>query len=166
MTASTHVIPAGSGERADFPVLGNRFLLRGDATDGRFGLVEHAIAPRALAAPTHTHEHEDEYSFVLSGRMGALIGDEVVEAGPGDLVLKPRGIPHAFWNPTDQPARILELISPGGFESYFADLGEILSKPGPPDLTALGELAARYELVMEPESIGRLANEHGLVLPG
>jgi hypothetical protein len=100
------------------------------------------------------------------GPIGAELDGHALQAGPGEIVVKPRGIPHAFWNPSDQPARILELISPGGFESYFAELGGILSSPGPPDLSALGQLAARYELVMEPESIGRLVSEHGLVLPG
>ena len=146
--------------------LGAVLLLGGEASEGRFSLLEHPLAPRALGAPVHTHAREDEYSLVLNGTIGVEIDGRALQAGPGEIVVKPRGLPHAFWNPTDQPARILELISPGGFESYFADLGEILSKPGPPDLTALGELAARYELVMEPESIGRLANEHGLVLPG
>src|SRR5688500_9799867 len=98
-TAANHKLGAGEGARADFNGFGNRYLLRGEDTEGRFAVVEHTIAPRTLAAPTHTHENEDEYSFVLAGRMGAQIGDEVLEAGPGDLVLKPRGIPHAFWNP-------------------------------------------------------------------
>src|SRR6188768_631377 len=127
-------VQAGDGERADFPGLGNRFLLRGAETGGRFGLVEHVIAPRALAAPLHTHEHEDEYSFVLSGRMGAQIGDDVIEAGVGELVLKPRGIPHAFWNAGDEETRVLEIISPAGFEQYFADLAPVLTGDGPPDL--------------------------------
>ena len=161
MTASTHVIPAGSGQRADFPVLGNRFLLRGDATDGRFGLVEHAIAPRALAAPTHTHEHEDEYSFVLSGRMGALIGDEIVEAGPGDLVLKPRAIPHAFWSASDEATRVLEIISPGGFERYFAEIAPLLAGEEP-DFAGLAAAQARYGLSMDTDSIGPLMERFGL----
>ena len=146
--------------------LGAVLLLGGEASDGRFSLLEHPLAPRALGAPVHTHAREDEYSLVLEGTIGVEIDGRVIQAGPGEIVVKPRGIPHAFWNPTDQPARILELISPGGFESYFGDLGRILSRPGPPDLTALEELAARYELVMEPDSIERLASEHGLVLPG
>src|SRR3954449_5522313 len=148
MTCTATVIPAGSGERADFPVLGNRFLLRGDATQGGFSLVEHTIAPRALAAPTHTHEHEDEYSFVLSGRMGALVGEEVVEAGPGDLVIKPRGIPHAFWNAADEETRVLEIISPGGFEQYFTDIAPLLNA-GEPDFAAIGAVQARYGLSMD-----------------
>src|SRR3989440_6450557 len=89
------------GERADFPALGTRYILDSEQTGGRFALIEHTIPPRALAAPTHTHKNEDEYSYVLTGRMGAMIADEVVEAGPGEFVLKPRGIPHAFWSTSD-----------------------------------------------------------------
>src|SRR5919107_959903 len=79
------------------------------------------MSPRALAAPLHRHTREDEYSYVLEGRMGALLGDEVVEAGPGDLVFKPRNQWHTFWNAGDEPCRILEIISPAGFEHFFAE---------------------------------------------
>ena len=75
----------------------------------------------------HMHEREDEYSFVLEGRVGVQIGDEVAEAGPGELVAKPRGIPHSFWNAGDEPARLLELISPAGFERYFEELAPHLA---------------------------------------
>jgi quercetin dioxygenase-like cupin family protein len=105
------------GERADFPALGNRFVVRSEDTGGRFALIEHTVPPRALAAPTHVHENEDEYSFVLSGEIGVQLGNEVLTAGPGELVFKPRGVPHAFWNAGDEEARLLELISPGGFPS-------------------------------------------------
>ena len=80
------------------------------------------MPPRALAAPLHRHTREDEYSFVLEGRMGALLGDEVVEAGPGDLVFKPRNEWHTFWNAGDEPCRILEIIAPAGFEHFFKEL--------------------------------------------
>jgi mannose-6-phosphate isomerase-like protein (cupin superfamily) len=150
------------GERADFPRLRNRYILRGDTSDGRFALIEHRIPARALAAPMHTHEHEDEYSFVLAGRLGAQIGDEVVEAGPGELVLKPRGIPHAFWNAGDDETRVLEIISPAGFEQYFAELAPALAGPGQPDLEALAEIRARYSLTMDVGSSARLIEQHGL----
>jgi quercetin dioxygenase-like cupin family protein len=154
----------GDAERADLPGLGNLFLLRGHRTDGRFALVEHTIAPRALAAPIHTHRNEDEYSYVLAGRMGAMVGDDVIEAGPGELVVKPRGIPHAFWSASDEETRILELISPGGFEQYFADLAPLLSVDGEPDFEALAAVQARYELSMDFESIGMLVERFGLVV--
>ena len=163
MEAATQIkVGRGQGERADFARLGNRYLVRGDSTGGRFALIEHTIPPRALAAPIHVHEHEDEYSFVLAGRMGAQIGDDVVEAGPGELVPKPRGIPHVFWNPGDEEARVLEIISPAGFEQYFADLAPVLAGEGGPDFAALAAIRARYGLTVDLDSIEPLMNRHGL----
>jgi mannose-6-phosphate isomerase-like protein (cupin superfamily) len=159
---TAHTVGPRDGERADFPRLGNRFVLRGDDTGGRFALVEHTIGPRALAAPMHVHEREDEYSYVLAGRIGVQIGDDVLEAGPGRLVLKPRGIAHAFWNPGDEEARVLEIVSPAGFEQYFADLAPALAVDGEPDFTALAAIQARYGLTMDRDSIDPLIAEHGL----
>jgi mannose-6-phosphate isomerase-like protein (cupin superfamily) len=147
---------------ADFPGLGTSYLVESDDTDGRFALLEHTIAPHTLAAPVHTHTHEDEYSFVVSGRMGAMVGDEVVEAGPGELVRKPRGVPHAFWNAGDEECRLLELVSPGAFAQYFTDLAPILSAAGPPDFAALGAVQARYGLAMDVDTIGPLSERFGL----
>ena len=151
----------GEGRRADFANLGNRFMIDSASTDGRFALIEHTIAPRKLAAPLHVHEREDEYSYVLSGRMGAQIGDEVVEAGPGELVFKPRGIWHAFWSASDEETRLLELISPGEFSNYFIELAPLLSADEP-DFEKLGEVQARYALTMDMDSIGPLRERHGL----
>ena len=153
-------------DRADLPGLGNRFLIRPEDTDGRFALIEHTIPPKGLAAPTHTHEREDEYSFVLSGRMGAEIGGEAITAGPGELVVKPRGIPHSFWNPGDKEARLLELISPGGFANYFREVAPLLSTEGPPDFERIGQVQASYSLTIDIESIGPLTERYGLAPPG
>jgi mannose-6-phosphate isomerase-like protein (cupin superfamily) len=161
-TATDHTVRVHEGERADFPALGNRYLLRGDRSDGRFALIEQTIPPRKLAAPMHVHEREDEYSFVLAGRLGAQIGDEVVEAGPGELVLKPRGIPHTFWNAGDEEVRVLEIISPAGFEQYFADLAPELAGPGAPDFPALVKIRARYGLTVDIASVEPLIKQHGL----
>ena len=102
----------------------------------------------------HTHRHEDEYSVVLEGRVGAQIGAHVIEALPGAVLVKPRGVPHAFWNPADTPARLLEIISPAGFERYFAQLAQILATPAAPDRQAL---AGQYGLDLDLSSIPRLA---------
>lgn len=162
MMVASVVTGAETGERADFPGLGSRFLLRGDETGGRFALIEHTIPARTLAAPMHTHEREDEYSLVVRGRVGAQVGDEVVEGGPGDLIRKPRGVPHAFWNPGDEEARLLELISPAGFEDYFADMAPLLTASGPRDTEALAAVQARYGLTMDFASIEALVRGHGL----
>ena len=110
--ASPKIIGPTDGESVSLQTIGVRFMIPGADTDTRFSLVEHPMPPRGLAAPLHRHNREDEYSFVLEGRMGALLGDDVVEAGPGDLVYKPRGQWHTFWNAGDEPCRILEIISP------------------------------------------------------
>jgi hypothetical protein len=109
----------------------------------------------------HVHEREDEYSFVLSGRMGAQIGDTVVEAGPGELVFKPRGIWHAFWSASDEETHVLELISPRDFAEYFAELAPLLSVDEP-DFAKLAEVQARYALTVDMDSIGPLMEQHGL----
>ena len=165
-TTSSPVLGPDAGEAVQLGGLGVRFIIGGGVTDGRFSLVEHPIAPRALGAPLHVHEREDEYSYVLEGRVGVQIGEDVVVAGPGELVLKPRRIWHAFWNAGDEPARLLELISPAGFERYFAELAPLLPPAAPaPDGPAIAELQARYGLRMDMDSAPRLAAEHGLAPP-
>ena len=141
---------------------GARLLL--EAPD--FSLVEHPIAPRTLAGPSHVHRHEDEYSYVLEGEVGFEVGDDVFSAGAGQLVAKPRGIWHAFWNAGDVPARVLEVISPAGFERYFEELAQLIPPIRPErDLAGLAELQARYGLEMDFASIERLSREHGLGSP-
>jgi mannose-6-phosphate isomerase-like protein (cupin superfamily) len=142
--------------------IGVRFMVAGGETGGGFSLVEHPMPPRALAAPLHRHTHEDEYSFVLEGRVGALLGDEVVYGEVGDLILKPRAQWHTFWNDGDEPARILEIISPAGFERYFEEMVDLLERPGPPDPSELGAIAARHGLEVDRDSIPRLTDEYGL----
>jgi mannose-6-phosphate isomerase-like protein (cupin superfamily) len=146
--------------------LGAVLMLGGDRTAGRLSLVEHPLQPRALGSPMHTHRNEDEYSVVLEGLVGAQIGEQTVEGGPGAVLVKPRGVPHAFWNATDRPARLLEIISPAGFEGYFAGLGEIFAGQGPPDPGHLAELADRYGLDLDRDSVPRLAAAHGLLVSG
>jgi mannose-6-phosphate isomerase-like protein (cupin superfamily) len=100
--------------------------------------------PRTLATPLHRHANEDEYSYVLEGRMGAQLGDEVVYAGEGYVVFKPRGQWHAFWNAGDGPCRILEIISPGGFEHLFEEAAEgALSSDGSVREAVAGEPLSR-----------------------
>ncbi len=136
----------------------------GALTGGSFAIVEHPLAPGILGAPPHTHANEDEFSFVVEGRMGALIGEEVVQAEAGAYVLKPRGVPHAFWNPGPEPARILEIISPAGFEGYFRELGRILAVPGPPDVPRIIHLAARYGLTMHMDRLPEIMERFGVTL--
>ena len=159
------VLSPDEGETVWLRKLGIRFMIGGEQTQGNFALVEHPIEPRALAAPMHTHQHEDEYTYVLQGEIGFQIGEEVRVARPGDLVFKPRGVPHAFWNAGDTLARGLEIISPAGFERYFAEISPLLppNHAGPPDERALGAVMARYGLELDMSSVPVLVERHGLV---
>ena len=147
------------GKFVDLEAVGVRFLAWTEETGGGCSIVEHPIPPRTLVAPLHKHSREDEYSFVLEGRMGALLGDDVVYAEVGDLAFKPRDQWHTFWNPGDTPTRVLELISPGGFEDLFRELGALGSEPDPATLEALG---ARYGVKGDLQGTAPILQRHGL----
>jgi quercetin dioxygenase-like cupin family protein len=158
-----HTLGPHEGQIVHLLALGVRFMIDGDATGGAFSLVEHPLPPRALGSPVHTHRNEDEYSYVLEGRVGVQLGEEVIEAGPGDLVFKPRGVAHAFWNAGDEQARLLEIISPAGFENYFRELAPLLAATERDD-AAIGDVVSRYELDIDFDSIPALAERHDLRL--
>jgi mannose-6-phosphate isomerase-like protein (cupin superfamily) len=163
-TFTARVVGPTGGKAGFLGSIGVRFMIDGPEAGERFALVEHPMSPRALAAPLHRHHNEDEYSFVLEGRMGALLGDEHLEAGPGDLVHKPRGQWHTFWNAGDAPCRILEIISPAGFERFFA---EFVALGGIAQATPeqLGALCERYALEMDPASVPDLVERFGVRFP-
>jgi quercetin dioxygenase-like cupin family protein len=152
-----------TARRASWEASGSASSDGADAGE-RFSLVEHPMSARALAAPLHRHAREDEYTYVLEGRVGALLGDEVVIGGPGDLIFKPRNQWHSFWNAADEPARILEIIAPAGFERFFAELVD-LGGVTKADRQALADLCARYELELDPESIPGLVERFDLRFP-
>jgi mannose-6-phosphate isomerase-like protein (cupin superfamily) len=165
VTADARALGPTEGRKGFLGSIGVRFMIDGSTTDNLVSLVEHPMAPRALAAPLHRHSREDEYSYVIEGRMGALLGDEVLDAGPGDLVFKPRGEWHTFWNAGDEPCRILEIISPAGFERFFGELVEMggVTNTAPAELE---DLSRRYGLEMDPTSIPDLIERFGVVFPG
>jgi quercetin dioxygenase-like cupin family protein len=158
---SAKVVGPQDGKAGFLGSIGVRFMIDGEESGGGVSLVEHPMSPRALAAPLHRHSREDEYSYVLEGRVGALLGDEVLVGDPGDLIFKPRNQWHTFWNAGDEPARLLEIISPAGFEKYFEELVD-LGGVGNADPETLGELCARYGLEMDPDSIPGLLERFDL----
>jgi quercetin dioxygenase-like cupin family protein len=156
------VVRAREGRIGRLGGMGVRWMVSGDESGGGFALVEHPLKPHALGAPLHRHSREDEYSYVLEGRIGAMLGDEVIFGEPGDLVFKPRDQWHTFWNAGDTEARLLEIISPAGFERYFGELVELFLEGRPPP-EVLAEVRSRYGLETDPSSIARLVAEHGLI---
>jgi mannose-6-phosphate isomerase-like protein (cupin superfamily) len=137
----------------------DRFLIDGDDAGGRFALVQHLSTPRALAAPLHRHHQEDEYMYVVYGRVGAVLGDDEVVGEPGDLIFKPRDQWHTFWNAGDGPAAVLELISPAGLEQFSRWLDGLAEPPTPQQLAGM---ATPYDCDADPEGTRCIIERHGL----
>lgn len=118
------IIRAGDGETLG-PISGcrDRFLVDSKDWSGHLAVVEHLLAPHSIAAPLHRHTREDEFSLILEGQVWYQAADEEHVAHVGDFVFKPRNEWHTFWNAADEPARVLELISPGGLEEAFRLIG-------------------------------------------
>jgi mannose-6-phosphate isomerase-like protein (cupin superfamily) len=74
--------------------------------------VDDGSDPGQLIAPPHRHLREDEAWYVLEGRLGFRLGEKEIEAGAGEAVLGPRGIPHTYWNTSSAPARYLLVTGP------------------------------------------------------
>jgi len=164
-TIAARVVGPQDGKAGFLGSIGVRFMLDGADADGRLAVVEHPMSAHALAAPLHRHTREDEYSYIVEGQVGALLGEEVVIGGPGDLIFKPRNQWHTFWNAGDEPARLIEIISPAGFERFFeelVDLGGVTQAPP----QVLADLCARYELEMDPTSVPELIKRFDLQFPG
>lgn len=159
---SPRIIGPKDGHIVDLGSFATRFLIAPEETGRRFSLVEHPIPPRMLAAPLHKHLDEDEFSYVLEGRLGVMLGDEIAYGNTGDLVFKPRNQWHTFWNASDEPCRILEIISPGGFEQMFAEMG---ADPDTFTGDTAPDLDAKYRLEVDCESIDRLCAELNLEFP-
>lgn len=158
----SRVIDATGGDLLGFPDgVQDRFLVEAVESRGRVALVEHVLTPRALAAPLHRHRREDEYSYVLEGRVGARLGEEesVVEAG--GVLVKPRGQWHTFWNAGDDRARVLEVIAPAGLEALFRTIDGFDDWPDPEELTLLAD---QYGVSLDLDGTGPIIEAHGLVL--
>ena len=136
----------------------------GTATNRVISIVEHPVAGRILVPP-HVHQDHDEWSYILEGRIGARVGDDEFIADAGSYILKPRQIPHVFWNPDDAPARILEIITPSGLEEMFEQFGQLGAR-GELTPQTMGETAARYGSTMFMDWVPDLVARYGLTLMG
>ena len=142
------------------------FKIDGADTGGALSIVEHPFAVCALVPP-HVHTLEDEYSIVLEGEIGFRSEDREVVLGAGGYIVKPRGEVHAMWNAGTTPARMIEIITPAGFERFFAEMTEMtaLGPPDPADVASLGE---RYGLPFaQPAWLPDVIERYGLnSMPG
>ncbi|HKQ02303.1 MAG TPA: cupin domain-containing protein [Actinomycetes bacterium] len=138
------VVRPGEGRAGDLGTIGVVFKLWGQDTGGALSVVEHPFPVGALVPP-HTHTREDEYSIVTEGEIGFRSGDREVVLGAGGYITKPRGELHAMWNASKVPGRMIEIISPAGFEGLFREVADLVAA-GPPPLDQMAALAANYGL--------------------
>ncbi len=132
------------------------------ADTGSISIVEHVFAPGVLVPP-HRHAREDEISYVVEGEIGFRSDGREVSLKAGGYIVKPRGELHSMWNAGDVPARMIELISPAGFEAYFVELAAAVAAAGnrvDPEITA--PIAQRYGLSFDRTEVLDLIARHGL----
>lgn len=157
----TKVVPPGSVEEISFP--GHSTLLLSDASDSpsEVAILELEIPAKTFGAPPHIHHNEDEHFYVLEGKVDFLQGDEVISVEKGGLVVLPRGSLHGFWNDSEQPAKLLLVVSPGKFASFFDSVVAEIREQNPdrPDLVGaiIAKEAANYGVEIHPDKIPQAA---------
>ncbi len=159
------VLQPGGGRAGDLgDGIGVVFKIDGEDTGGALSIVEHPFEVGALVPP-HVHHLEDEISYVLEGQIGFRSEDQEVVLGPGGYIVKPRGQVHAMWNAGPTRARMIEIITPAGFENFFRGLAD-MTGAGEVDMEALGDLAAQYDLPFaEPPWLSDVIARYGLTPP-
>ena len=159
------VVEPGGGRRGHLaPGVDVIFKIDGEDTAGAVSIVEHPFEVGALVPP-HTHNLEDEISIVLEGEIGYRSNDQEVVLGPGGYIVKPRGEVHAMWNAGSTPARMIEVITPAGFERFFREFVE-MTDAGRPDMAAIAELGARYKLpFVQPDWLADVIVRYNLTPP-
>ena len=158
---TVRVVPPGEGKCVMLFAVRFDYKVTSADSGGALAALEVAIPPGTLVKP-HNHSREDEFTVVLAGTVGARVGDQVVEAGTGASLVKPRGIPHAMWNTGPEPARVLEVLSPGGLEDYFEELAPALRAKVP--AAEYDALAARYGLTIQNDWIEELERTYEVKL--
>ena len=129
---------------------------------GGISIVEHTFDPGVLVPP-HRHTREDEISCVIFGEIGFRSNDREVSLGAGGYIVKPRGELHSMWNAGTEPARMIEIVTPAGFEKYFIELAEATAAAGGrPDPSITAPIAERFGLSFDFTQVPALVARHGL----
>jgi quercetin dioxygenase-like cupin family protein len=156
-------LPAPHAPDRSIGAIGVGFRLGGLHTGGQVAIVEHPFPPGALVPP-HVHTREDEFSIVTAGSIGFRSGPDEVVLGPGGYIVKPRGELHTMWNAGTSEARMIEVITPAGFEQFFAELADMI-EAGPPSPSDLEALAKRYGVFFDPTWVPELMEKYHLSSP-
>lgn len=134
------VIKPGSVPAIPFPGHLTAQLAHAHDLEANLAVLELTLPPKTFGAPPHVHSREDEFFYVLEGTVHFLEREETVVAEKGTLMMLPRGHLHGFWNPTDEPARMLLMISPGEFAGFFDEVVARIKKENPDSPQKVGAL--------------------------
>ena len=158
---SPKVVAPGEGKTV--MLFGVRFSYKVETADsgGTLAVLEVEIPAHTLVKP-HNHTREDEFSLVLDGTVGVRVGDRELTAGPGSYLVKPRHTPHAMWNASSVPARVIEILAPAGLEAYFEELAPILAEHR--TAPEYYQLAENYGITIQDDWIEELERTHGVKL--
>lgn len=121
-------------------------------TGGAMSIVD-SLSPPNSGPPRHVHGAEDEAFVVLSGEVEFWLDGTGFVRGPGETAFIPRGREHTFRVLGDQPSRHLVILTPGGFEGFFADMAEGQFRI-PEDMDAVTESASRHNLEFTGPPLG------------
>ena len=163
MTVVDHprlVVLPGDGERIWDGPIDTTVKVPASMTGDALSITEMAVSP-GFMVPPHVHADTDEWGYVLAGTIGARIGDEEISAPTGSWILKPRGRMHTFWNAGPEPARIIELLTPGRFERFFRSLAELAARDELTD-ERMDALATEYATTVDMAWVEDLTTRHGL----
>jgi quercetin dioxygenase-like cupin family protein len=147
------------GDKLENPVTGEVLIFHRTSrdTDGEAVLVETVVRPGGFVAEAHVHPNQTERFEVLEGRLGVRVGDEEVQAGPGDVLTVEPGTPHRFWNAGAGEARFLCEVRPAlEFESLIETMftlaaGGKTNRKGMPNPLRLAVIArAHFDTVRLP----------------
>ena len=109
--------------------------------------LEGMLPPHEEGPPMHIHYVEDEEGAVTAGTLSALVGGKRVDAGPGEVVRLPRGVPHRWWNAGNELLTFRGLARPAAdLDRYLQAVFEVMNA-GPrnrPPMFYLAHVALRH----------------------
>lgn len=129
-----------------------RTVLSTAATNGALSITD-SVSPPNSGPPRHIHHREDEAFVILSGCCEFWVGGQRRICGPEDSAFVPRGTEHTFRVVGDLPCRHLVILTPGGFEGFFADMARDALKI-PQDMDRVIEVARTYALEFTGPPLG------------
>jgi len=139
----------GAGTKIEVAGAEHSIILAGGQTGGAFSIDMISLSPGWSGPPPHVHQSHEETFIMLAGRVAYQFGDQRIIGTAGSTLYVPRGVRHGFANPYEEPARLLNLFTPAGYENFFSELAALFGathgQPGLPDIQAL---FAKYDTVL------------------